>query len=1346
MQNGYSDSGSVYVDNISTGLVADLEGNLDAYKITRIPGGNDTAHLNFWDLLYQGNNNFIIRANFKKNDGQLLIRKSKVGTISGSQEIGKFSAPIYANTVYQSDVLSPLTVDELKERATIFAYNHSGAGSNLGAPVFIFENYPLSIFALKLNKAIRLCLATGLSPNELQTIVLSDNAQGIINNSVLTRVFYTLFYSHRYTINFDDAQVLNGSVISQYADDDSVSHFNRLFNTPPLSGKIFEADGSTVSIDPNENQATFARSALMRGLDVNSGELYQLSRLAGVLDTKNNITLSVSVISSLYRLTLLARVHQLTVNELCMLYGFSPFSGKTTASLSSEELPQLVIWLYQVTQWLTEAQITTEEIWLLCTPEFSGNISPEISNLLNTLRPRISEEMAQSGDRELQAEILAPFIAATLNLASPDMAHYILLWTDNLKPGGLNIAGFMMLVLKETLSKKETAQLVQFCHVMAQLSLSVQTLRLSEAELSVLVISGFTVLGTKSQPAGQHNIDTLFSLYRFHQWINALGNPSSDTLDMLRQQTLTADRLASVMGLDISMVTQAMACADVSRLQSWQNINAVLQWMDVASELHTMPSVIRTLVNIRYVTVLNKAKSDLPSWDEWQKLVENMEAGLSTQQAQALADHTAERLSSVLCHWFLANIRPEGVSLQSRDDLYSYFLIDNQVSSAIKTTRLAEAIAGIQLYINRALNRIESNARADVSTRQFFTDWAMNNRYSTWGGVSRLVYYPENYLDPTQRIGQTRMMDELLENISQSKLSRDTVEEAFKTYLTRFETVADLKVVSAYHDNVNSDTGLTWFVGQTRENLPEYYWRNVDISRMQAGKLAANAWKEWTKIDTALNPYGDAVRPVMFRERLHLIWVEKDEVAENGTDPVKTQDRFTLKLAFLRHDGSWSAPWSYDITAQVKAVISDKPNSERLGLSASGFQGEDTLLVFVYKTGESYDDFDDKNQNVAGMAIYGDGSLKKMDNTVLSRYSMLKNTFDVINTNTKDSDYLVKKAGYRFAQDFEVPTSLNMGSATGAYNLTVMENGNIPQIASKYSSEDLVITLNNATFTVRYDGSGNAIRNKQINAMKLTGVDGKSQYGHAFIIANTAKHYGGYKNLGGPIAVYNKTKNYIASVQDSRFHPNYSRNLILTPVENNYSVRLFTFAFSPKTVLHAVFAVGSNKTSDFKKCSYSIDGNNNSGFQKWSSYQSSGWLDIDTGINNTDIKITVVAGSKTRTFTASNDAASLSANSFDAMQYTFKPLEIDASGLVYSNNAAPVNITFETKAKDGRVLGKISKTLTVKRRNYIRIISYSCKRIVLAFSICSSEFIAFALIPCWHLNWCPGRILALIPS
>ncbi|MGJ0622683.1 Tc toxin subunit A [Xenorhabdus bovienii] len=127
-QNDFSDSTSVYVDNISTGLVTDHEDGLEAYKITRVPGKDYTKHLNFWDLLYNGDNNFVIRGSFKKNGRGFTIRKSKVGTTNNSKPIGYLSSPTNENTVYQSGVLSPLTADELKKRATIFVYNRGGNG------------------------------------------------------------------------------------------------------------------------------------------------------------------------------------------------------------------------------------------------------------------------------------------------------------------------------------------------------------------------------------------------------------------------------------------------------------------------------------------------------------------------------------------------------------------------------------------------------------------------------------------------------------------------------------------------------------------------------------------------------------------------------------------------------------------------------------------------------------------------------------------------------------------------------------------------------------------------------------------------------------------------------------------------------------------------------------------------------------------------------------------------------------------------------------------------------------------------------------------------------------------
>lgn len=249
----------------------------------------------------------------------------------------------------------------------------------------------------------------------------------------------------------------------------------------------------------------------------------------------------------------------------------------------------------------------------------------------------------------------------------------------------------------------------------------------------------------------------------------------------------------------------------------------------------------------------------------------------------------------------------------------------------------------------------------------------------------------------------------------------------------------------------------------------------------------------------------------------------------------------------------------------------------------------------------------------------------------------------------------------------------------------------VAQISSLYSSDSLIITLHNASFSVRYDGGSDDLRKKQIKAMKLAGVDGQSQYGHTFTIASTAGRDGGLSNLGGPVCIYNQNKNYIGSVQDKIFNSAYTRRLIIAPNGNNYQDRMFEYNFSPNSLKEAVFSVGGDKLSDFKKSFYAIDGNNFSGYQKFGCYKSSFWLEIKTDIDAKDVKVTAKVGSRSYSFTAQGNILSLPSGSFETMQYTFRPLEIDASSLVFTNNVAPLDITFEVKATDGRVLVRLIK-------------------------------------------------------
>ncbi|WP_368900060.1 neuraminidase-like domain-containing protein, partial [Morganella morganii] len=82
----------------------------------------------------------------------------------------------------------------------------------------------------------------------------------------------------------------------------------------------------------------------------------------------------------------------------------------------------------------------------------------------------------------------------------------------------------------------------------------------------------------------------------------------------------------------------------------------------------------------------------------------------------------------------------------------------------------------------------------------------------------------------------------MLEQLSQSELNSDTLEDGFRQYLTAFEQVANLKVISGYHDAVDIDEGNTWFIGTSQTEPKKYYWRKADHSKCQNGRFAANAW------------------------------------------------------------------------------------------------------------------------------------------------------------------------------------------------------------------------------------------------------------------------------------------------------------------------------------------------------------------------------------------------------------------------------------------------------------------------------------------------------------------------
>lgn len=174
----------------------------------------------------------------------------------------------------------------------------------------------------------------------------------------------------------------------------------------------------------------------------------------------------------------------------------------------------------------------------------------------------------------------------------------------------------------------------------------------------------------------------------------------------------------------------------------------------------------------------------------------------------------------------------------------------------------------------------------------------------------------------------------------------DTVGDAFNNYLTTFDLVANLDVLSGYHDEVDIELGLTYLIGRSPIDEQAFYWRSVDHNKARDGMFSANIWTDWHKIDCGLNPYMDVVRPVIRDSRLHIIWLERIEQGDAANGTTTTNYCHVLKLSHLRYDGTWSSPISYPVDAYLKGLALQEGEAPGLYCAEELQTGHLTILLY----------------------------------------------------------------------------------------------------------------------------------------------------------------------------------------------------------------------------------------------------------------------------------------------------------------------------------------------------------------------------------------------------------------
>lgn len=227
--------------------------------------------------------------------------------------------------------------------------------------------------------------------------------------------------------------------------------------------------------------------------------------------------------------------------------------------------------------------------------------------------------------------------------------------------------------------------------------------------------------------------------------------------------------------------------------------------------------------------------------------------------------------------------------ITDREALYTYLLLDVNVSSAVPTSRLVEAISSLQLYITRALNDLEPGVNLGEQRRALAAQWQLDKSYRQWEANQKLQLYPQNYIEPELRYITSPEFDELLQAVSGNDISEDSVEAAINAYMADLTTSCELSLCSLFverdNDSVTPANATYHFLARAHREPDRFFYRKLEVDykaiatlKDPAQYLKALDWTYWQEI--AIPKTYELLSTVTlcaFLGRLYFFWLEIEE-------------------------------------------------------------------------------------------------------------------------------------------------------------------------------------------------------------------------------------------------------------------------------------------------------------------------------------------------------------------------------------------------------------------------------------------------------------------------------------
>jgi len=272
--------------------------------------------------------------------------------------------------------------------------------------------------------------------------------------------------------------------------------------------------------------------------------------------------------------------------------------------------------------------------------------------------------------------------------------------------------------------------------------------------------------------------------------------------------------------------------------------------------------------------------------DVYQKVVGEERNKLRIKQRDALVQYILEI--------------DNGRTFKDDNDLFSYFLIDTQMTPAVNSSRIVQATLAIQLLVQRIQMNLEPNVTIDNGDER---KWQWMSLYRVWEANRKIFLYPENWIEPELRDDKSPFFKELEKELTSNEITKESIEKNFAGYISNVAKVANIEVCQMYNEEIDSYSTLH-VIGRTRFEPKEYFYRTL---------VNKSYWTPWEKMGIEINT--EHIAPVVINDRLVVFWLEffdeakeplEDDLKEDSTIK-KAQKQYRIQICWSEYvDKKWS--------------------------------------------------------------------------------------------------------------------------------------------------------------------------------------------------------------------------------------------------------------------------------------------------------------------------------------------------------------------------------------------------------------------------------------------------------